>query len=156
MPYKFTPEYSILSSIRKELDPVKELASSAEKLAKSSEERSQIAERLANSSESIAKSSQTHAKASETLSSLAIKKLRKPTSKAGSLLLFLFLLLLWKFAIGSAYSKMIPERTNKKFNIANTRATSETVIFDGFFSFLSFFILPLPSHLSGISRFLIL
>ena len=42
MPYKFTPEYSILSSIRKELDPVKELASSAEKLAKSSEERSHL------------------------------------------------------------------------------------------------------------------
>lgn len=57
MPYKFTPEYSILSSIRKELDPVKELASSSEKLAKSSKERSQIAERLANSSENIAKSS---------------------------------------------------------------------------------------------------
>ncbi len=112
MPYKFTPEYSILSSIRKELDPVKELASSAEKLAKSSEERSQIAERLA--------------KSSEERSQIA------------------------------AYSKMIPERTNKKFNIANTRATSETVIFDGFFSFLSFFILPPPFHLSGISRFLIL
>lgn len=57
MPYKFTPEYSILSSIRKELDPLKELASSSEKLAKSSKERSQIAERLANSSENIAKSS---------------------------------------------------------------------------------------------------
>ena len=81
MPYKFTPEYSILSSIRKELDPVKELASSAEKLAKSSEERSQIAERLANSSESIAKSSETHAKASETLSSLAIKKAKKADIK---------------------------------------------------------------------------
>ena len=81
MPYKFTPEYSILSSIRKELDPVKELASSAEKLAKSSEERSQIAERLANYSESIAKSSETHAKASETLSSLAIKKAKKADIK---------------------------------------------------------------------------
>lgn len=156
MPYKFTPEYSILSSIRKELDPVKELASSAEKLAKSSEERSQIAERLPI----LPKASLSHPRLMPKLPKrshlLLSKKLRKPTSKAGSLLLFLFLLLLWKFAIGSAYSKMIPERTNKKFNIANTRATSETVIFDGFFSFLSFFILPLPSHLSGISRFLIL
>jgi hypothetical protein len=47
---------------------------------------------------------------------------------------------------------MIPERTNKKFNIANTRATSETVIFDGFFSSLPFFMLPPPSPLPEINH----
>ena len=81
MPYKFTPEHSILSSIKKELNPVKELASSAEKLAKSAEERSQTSERLASSSEIIATSSEVQAKAAETLSSLAIEKARKADIK---------------------------------------------------------------------------
>lgn len=42
-PYKFTPEHTELSSIKKELRPLKDIASSAEEIAKSAEIQAELA-----------------------------------------------------------------------------------------------------------------
>ncbi len=74
MPYKFTPEFSEFSNIRKELEPLKELSLSAKRIADSAESHSLSAEKLAASSKDIAESS-------EVLSFLAIKKANKADIK---------------------------------------------------------------------------
>ena len=56
--------------------------------------------------------------------------------------------------IDLVYSKMIPERTNRNVNIDIMSPTSETVIFDGFFSlscFLDFLSISLPPFLKLLS-----
>ena len=87
-PYKFTPEYTELSSIKKELRPLEDIASSAETIANSA----------------------------KTQSELAVEKSKKADIKG------------W-IAVGISAFALLIEITNP---------TSETVIFDGFFSFLSF------------------
>ena len=42
-PYKFTPEYTELSSIKKELRPLEDIASSAETIANSAKTQSELA-----------------------------------------------------------------------------------------------------------------
>ena len=42
-PYKFTPEYTELSSIKKELYPLEDIASSAETIANSAKTQSELA-----------------------------------------------------------------------------------------------------------------
>ncbi len=42
-PYKFTPDHTELASIKKELRPLEDIASSAEEIAKSSEIQAKIA-----------------------------------------------------------------------------------------------------------------
>lgn len=42
-PYRFTPEHTELTSIKKELRPLKDIAASAEEIAKSSEIQAKIA-----------------------------------------------------------------------------------------------------------------
>ena len=81
MPTKFSPEYSELSNLRKELEPLRELALSAKKLAKSSESRSLSAEKLASSSEAIAKSSESQAESAKVRADIAVHTSKKADIK---------------------------------------------------------------------------
>ena len=47
-PYKFTPEYTELSSIKKELRPLEDIASSAEEIAKSAKIQAGLAKEEAD------------------------------------------------------------------------------------------------------------
>ena len=72
MPYKFTPEYIQLSTIKKELEPIKEIANDAHKQALSSEEQILLLKQQLEFAKLEAASAKKEARFSKILSIISI------------------------------------------------------------------------------------